>query len=266
MHSTPTRRLDWDACYNARDLGGYPLKGGGATRWGALVRADNLCRLSQTGRQSLLDYGIRTIIDLRSPGELDEAPHPFSPQPRSNGAMDYISIPIIDDDNRPAIARLEMSRDAREGYRLLLEHFHYRFTDVLRAIAAAPEGGVLFHCHAGKDRTGLVAALLLALSGVPERDIAADYALSNQYLQPLYEEVMSGAPSDPREREKFRRSLQAQPANILSALSFLKKKYGGVEGYLRSTGNIQSVPAAGLSPAEIERLRERLTAPPTPEV
>jgi protein-tyrosine phosphatase len=72
------RRLSWDACFNVRDLGGHPIVDGGQTRWRAVVRADTLCRLSETGRAALVDYGVRTVIDLRSARELEAVPHPFA--------------------------------------------------------------------------------------------------------------------------------------------------------------------------------------------
>ena len=61
------RQLVWDACFNVRDIGGYRLRSGGCTRWGRFVRADNLCRLTLTGRAALVNYGVRTVIDLRAP-------------------------------------------------------------------------------------------------------------------------------------------------------------------------------------------------------
>src|SRR5215213_8706915 len=75
---TWTRRLDWDACFNVRDLGGYPLPDGRETRWGAVVRADTLARLTPTGCAALVDYGVQTIIDLRRPRELETSPNRFA--------------------------------------------------------------------------------------------------------------------------------------------------------------------------------------------
>src|SRR5256886_7244982 len=87
------RRLLWDACYNARDLGGFATSDGRTTRWRAIVRSDNICRLTRHGRQSLVRYGIRTVIDLRSPDELLLETDPFS-----RGDMDevaYVNAPLM---------------------------------------------------------------------------------------------------------------------------------------------------------------------------
>src|SRR5829696_7028672 len=101
MPSPPShtaRRLDWDACYNARDVGGYPLAGGGQTGWGRFVRADNLRRLSARGRAALLASGVRTVIDLRSPFELGIDPYPFPPAESAEadpGLPTYRNLPVL---------------------------------------------------------------------------------------------------------------------------------------------------------------------------
>src|SRR5207248_11734510 len=82
---TNQRHLPWDACFNIRDLGGYAAAAGRRTRWRALLRGDNLGWLKPSGRAALIDYGVRTIIDLRHPSEVARAPHPFAAGPRRRG-------------------------------------------------------------------------------------------------------------------------------------------------------------------------------------
>jgi protein tyrosine/serine phosphatase len=79
-----TRRLAWDGCLNARDLGGYPTGDGGRTRWGAVVRSDSVAALTEAGRQALLDYGVRSMVDLRLPQEVAAHPNPFA-EPGDHG-------------------------------------------------------------------------------------------------------------------------------------------------------------------------------------
>jgi len=122
------------------------------------------------------------------------------------------------------------------------------FGAAVTAIARAPEGGVLVHCHAGKDRTGLVVALLLTLVGVPDDIIVADYALSDRYLQPLYDEILA-AIDDPPRRERLRSWLHARPEGMQGALAALDERYDGAASYLR---------AAGVSADDLARARERL--------
>jgi protein tyrosine/serine phosphatase len=120
--------------------------------------------------------------------------------------------------------------------------------EVVTTVARASEGGVLVHCHAGKDRTGVVVALLLSLADVPPPVIIADYALSDTYLQPLYDEIL-GALDDRARRERARSWLHSRPEAMRDVLAWLDERYGGVEAYLR---------AAGVSTNDLARVRERL--------
>src|SRR5829696_4320266 len=191
------RHLPWDACFNIRDLGGYPAAGGRRTRWRTVLRGDNLCWLKPSGRDALLDFGVRTIVDLRHPGEVAAAPHPLGPGTSRRGDPVYLNLPLSE---RPRDARLreriESARSNEEVYRIVLEAGRIQIGRVMRAIAEADDGPVLVHCNAGKDRAGLVAALLLALAGVPAPAIASDYALSEPLLKPYYAEVVKEVPTD----------------------------------------------------------------------
>jgi protein-tyrosine phosphatase len=123
----------------------------------------------------------------------------------------------------------------------------------MAAVAGAPEGGVLIHCAAGKDRTGLISALLLGLVGVPAETIAADYAMTAELLRPRDEAwLAAAAPEERAEREALLARYAPRAEVMVEVLAGLEERYGGVEGYLR---------AAGVSPADLDRLRERLLAP-----
>jgi protein-tyrosine phosphatase len=247
------RLLDWEACYNARDLGGYATADGGRTRWGAFVRADNLRRLTASGRAALLSYGVRTVIDLRRAGELQIDPNPFA-EPAANATLPiYLNLPLglgADSAGVAAVAAAGAGGDASmlKLYRQVFDHYGRGIAGVMTAIAVAPAGAVLFHCHAGKDRTGLVAALLLALAGVPEPTIAEDYALSEGCLQPIYDERLSQEP-DPQKRARLAQMLSAAPQTMLALLEHLNTRHGGAERYLL---------AAGVTPTDLERLRHRV--------
>lgn len=177
-----TRRLTWDSCYNTRDIGGFKLGDGRETRWRAVIRSDNLCRLTHAGRASLVEYGVRTVIDVRAPSELLVDPPPFAmPDPRIGVAC--LNLPFFTDDDLAASPAND-TQPAAEIYVLMLHRFAPRVATIMTGVARAEEGGVLVHCLAGKDRTGLIVALLLSLVGVPDDVIAADYALSSEYLRP----------------------------------------------------------------------------------
>ena len=247
------RLLRWEACYNARDLGGYATADGGRTRWGAFVRADNLRRLTPSGRTALLDYGVRTVIDLRRTAELEIDPNPFA-EPTTDTALPmYRNLPLgLDADSAgiAAVAAAGAGEDASmlELYRRVFDHYWCGIAGVMAAIVRAPEGAVLFHCHAGKDRTGLIAALLLALAGVPEPTIAEDYALSQACLKPIYDERLNQEP-DAEKRARLGEMLSAVPETMLSFLEHLNTRHGGAERYLL---------AAGVAAADVERLRRRV--------
>jgi protein-tyrosine phosphatase len=246
-----TRHLAWDACRNVRDLGGYETGDGGRTRWRALLRADNLCRLTPQGQAALIAYGVRTIVDVRNPSERAEAPHPFAQEVARAGGLAYLALPLLDEEDADGRAQLNALRSLPTEYCLILERYKARMAAILTAIAQAPDGGVLVHCHAGQDRTGLVVALLLAIAGVPHATIAADYAASADYLQPLYAELLAAGPQDPITKQELAARLTAQAETMLAVLSYLDAQYGGVHAYLR---------AAGVGEQEIERIRNRLRA------
>ena len=163
------RRIALPGTQNLRDLGGYPAAGGGTVRWRTLLRSDALHRLDDAGRAALGGLGLRTVIDLRTDQEVEAAPSALD----GTGARTF-HIPLFSDE---AISRLPPERAAI---------YRYMIDDCGAAIAAAVgrlcAGGALpglIHCTAGKDRTGLVAALVLDVIGVPDELIAADYAMSS---------------------------------------------------------------------------------------
>lgn len=241
------RRLAWEGCLNVRDLGGYPTAGGGETRWGAIVRADNLAQLTDDGRAALIDYGIRTIVDLRKPEEIALHPNPFA-EAGTHG-IEYRNISLVD----PAAPSPGFTTLAND-YKGMLDRFQPTMGEIMTAIARSPVGGVLIHCMAGKDRTGIVSALLLALAGVPRETIAADYALTAECLRPVDEEFLRNGPGDRATREAQVATFSPRAEVMCEVLEHLDERHGGVERYLRQ---------AGLTAEDIDSLRVRL-APSTP--
>jgi protein-tyrosine phosphatase len=140
-----------------------------------------------------------------------------------------------------------------DGYKRSLDRFAPQVAAIVRTIAAAPEGGVLVHCAAGKDRTGLVIALLLDLAGVPRDVIAADYALSSENLRERTREWIERVPEQRAEREAEMARGRTRPEVMLEVLAHLDERYGGTEGYLL---------AAGCRESDFTALRERLLLMP----
>jgi protein-tyrosine phosphatase len=178
----PTRHLDWEGCFNARDLGGLPTRDGGLTRWGAVVRCDAPSGLTAAGWTALVAHGVRTVVDLRNEDELgdDAAPRP--------GELATLHVPLDGKQDREFWDAWDCGPQFGTPLYYLphLERMPERSVAALTAIARAEPGGVAVHCGAGRDRAGLVTMLLLALAGVSAHDIAADYALSRQRLAVRY--------------------------------------------------------------------------------
>lgn len=237
-----TRALAWDACLNVRDLGGITTRDGRRIRRGALVRSDQLCRLSDNGRSALVAHGVRTVIDLRTPAEVERNPDPALHE----HGVDYLLIPQQSEQlwkELDPIARTRAERDAA-----VLDRRREQIVAMARAVANAAPGGVLIHCLAGKDRTGIATALLLGLVGVSDEDIAADYTLSVANLAGELAAALAAAPSD-EERARLERSYDARPDTMLATLAHLRTRHGGPEAYLVR---------GGLSAVDIQRIDARL--------
>jgi protein-tyrosine phosphatase len=237
---TETRDLHIPNLQNARDLGGLPTRDGQVTRWRSLLRADDLHHLTLEGWQALHEYGVESVLDLRWAQE--RARFPSGYQPGENGRrLRHVSLLGANPE-----AWKERSQNApwEQWNRAVLDHAQPEMAAALRVVAAAPPGPLLFHCVAGKDRTGLIAALLLALAEVEPDAIAADYALSAENLR------ASWLAGQPEERwPEIIDSLSCPPERIRAALAHVDERYGGPAGYAR---------AIGLSQREVRRMRGRL--------
>lgn len=246
--------LRWDGCVNVRDLGGHVTEDGARTRSNVVVRADNIRRLSDDGWRALEQHGVRRIVDLRWPEELEEDP------PRDVD-VEVVHVSVLgdrfEDDSeyvRGLDAHLDAAADVADHYAWsyvdFLERFRDRFGRAFAAVADAPGGAVLVHCAGGKDRTGLVSGLLLRLAGVSREDVAADYAASEANLAPTRAAWIDEAPDEVGRRR--REKLSQTPAEaMVRVLEEIEARYGDVASYLR---------AAGLRDDQVERLRTRLRA------
>jgi protein-tyrosine phosphatase len=177
---TVARHLDWDGCRNVRDLGGIRTACGRQTRWGVVVRSDTPDNLTQAGWSALRAHGIRTVVDLRNDDE--------RPADATARAAGLATVHLALDDLADTEFWERCWDDGLDGSPLYYLPFMVRKSDrcaaAVAAVADARPGGVLVHCGIGRDRTGLVTVLLLALVGVAPDDIAADYELSADRLPP----------------------------------------------------------------------------------
>lgn len=215
---------------NARDLGGLPAQNGLAhTRRGVFIRSDSPHRLTPEGAQAALAYGVRMVVDLRLPAEREKLPNPLA----GVDGIRYVPASLLEQRD---IETWEVDNPMRADWnREALNRKQKRLAEIVGMMAAA-DGAVLFHCHAGKDRTGLVSAMLLGLAGVPAELIAQDYALSDVHLAGLYEQIIAKYAHDPAKQAQLRAGMACKPEDMSLALAHLTQTHGDVESYLRRGG------------------------------
>jgi protein-tyrosine phosphatase len=221
--------LEWEGCRNVRDVGGVL---GGRIRPRAVVRSDSHCFLTDAGVAAVRAYDVSRVIDLRRADECETWPSRFAGDPV------YRNLPLQDPSDPSGSSDAAGSADQPSmtaRYTAMLEQRPELFAAVIAAIADAPPGAVVVQCAAGKDRTGLVVALALALAGVPAGAIAADYALSDEAIRRHNDELLAGVVSE-EERARWRTIRHARPETMLETLAWLDEEYGGARGYLAKGG------------------------------
>ena len=211
--------------HNTRELGGYPLKEGRQTKKNRFLRSDSLCGITLEDRQLLKRKGLSLVIDLRSQYEQEQSPDPKLGVP-------HLSFPLLDQVNS-GMSAAGFPSNMGDVYIGLLDHSQNTIKRVFEAMADT-EGCILFHCTAGKDRTGVTAMLLLDLAGVEEALIIEDYAASALNLYPHLEDQMEMLKKmgvkDPDA------VLGSPKSNMIRTLEHLRKTYGTAEKYLRQIG------------------------------
>jgi len=233
MIDAPDRLLRLAGVRNLRDVGGYPAGDGSRTRWRTLYRTDAFDLLPEASQRHLLDLGLRTVIDLRWPHELDEAPNVF----RASDRVRYLSIPLLEDDPTPRIG-------LAGTYRHMFDERGEQLAAVVRALLESGATPAVIGCAAGKDRTGVAIALILAAVGVPTDVIVEDYALSATiYAGRVEVEGLDGWRAEPV-------VVECPPEYMAAALEHLERRHGGATDLLFRHG---------VTPIELDALRERLT-------
>ena len=241
--SEPPRHLDLEGTYNLRDTGGYRTRDGRTTRWRTFLRSDSLHRLPHLAQTTLLNCGVRTVVDLRRSDELHTAPNVFA----NSTEVVYHHVSLLAD---TPPERHVAPRPLVDVYRLILDHRQAQLRQALVTLAAPGGLPAVVHCTAGKDRTGLIVALVLGLAGVPAATIVEDYALSAQYLVGTYlEEARQRAVQNDIPWEWFEPQVICPPAFMQATLQYLDECYGGIPAYVRGLG---------LSQEQCERLRHTL--------
>jgi len=225
-----TRELSLEIAYNVRHLGGYATRQGKATQDGP-IRSAGLNRLTEVGVASLADTGVRTVVDLRSGVERAAAP---TPEMAPFGIIN-VAAPVFEQDASP----VGLTTDDFPGFASVYERMLVQGADAYRTlfgVLADSKGRVLFHCAAGKDRTGIAAALLLDLLDVPDETIVDDYARSAELLSPLLKEWLPSMKERGMSVERAETLMQAETPDMVATLAHIREHYGSSEGYLSSIG------------------------------
>ncbi|MBU6371185.1 MAG: tyrosine-protein phosphatase [Alphaproteobacteria bacterium] len=250
---------------NLRDLGGYVTADGRSrVKWGEIYRSGALSSLTDDDYRALMPLGIASVVDLRSTDERRKEPTTWRA-----GAVDAYAKDYVSDGERSLFAALmapgatpEMVKAAMAGfYRQMPEQFADQYAEIFHRLAGRDEA-LLFHCTAGKDRTGLAAALVLIVLGVPRETVRADYELTDRAVDFMAQFKAQPNPAPETDSYAFLRRLppemvmplmRADPAYLDAALAQIEQQYGSVTAYVKKR--------LGVTDAEIAAMRARLLEP-----
>ncbi len=220
------RQLILEGAFNIRELGGLVIHAGKHTSTGQFLRADSLHALSLASQASLLEYGLKTVIDLRTSREMLQEPNPFA----NHENVRYVHISLFEEIMKNQNTSTMLSLESI--YIAALDHCQTAMREVLEVLATS-HSVTLFHCTAGKDRTGIISALLLANAGVPNEGITQDYSLTEELAKPMLERLLNEAIKTGVDKDSYAKLLTSKATTIQATLWYLEARFGSVEGYLK---------------------------------
>jgi protein-tyrosine phosphatase len=231
------RLVKLEAVHNFRDLGGYPTLDGRSTRWNRLYRADGLHRLTAADLDVLRPLGLRTVIDLRTQRELDErGQFPIGQYPVRYHHLSVIDV-TWDRDDTVGDGGDDPVEFLTAQYHALLAQGQARLAEAFALLAETDALPAVFHCAVGKDRTGLLAALVLSALGVDDVTVATDYGLSREAMTRMFAWVERQGPEAKAAWQRVPAShLAAEPEALLRVLAGLRDRHGSIVDYLGSIG------------------------------
>ena len=225
--SREERLLKVESMTNVRDLGGYQTQNGYYTKSHKFVRSTNPGNLSKDEKEYLYDYGIRVQVDLRSDFEVDQQPSAL----KGYKDIEYYNINLLQSKNLNVLpSEVRNYHDLSGFYVFMLESNKEQFRQVFEIFYQHPYNAIMFNCSAGKDRTGVIAALLMDLAGCHEYDIVKDYSESyenNLKVMAKLEELVD---------EDNRAFLESSPKMMMKFLDYLREHYGSAKEYLVQCG------------------------------
>ena len=217
MNNKSIIRLPLEGAENVRDIGGYVGDNKKVGNFGVFLRGNELVRLTKNDNEFLKSYGLTDVIDLRS-----EEVSILKPDGIDKEYCNYHLVPLLTEKFNENLALEKENFKMGEGYKLILEN-KTAIKDIFEILGNA-KGCTMFHCTAGKDRTGLVAMLILGLCGVTKKDIVANYEVTFTYVPVLVDEALNPALA------------YSLPEYIKTAIEFIEENYGTYREYLKSCG------------------------------
>ena len=232
----PRRLIGLDAVHNFRDLGGYPTAGGRTTKWRTLFRSDGLYRLRGADDMSrVMQLGLKSVIDLRT--EREQREQGIFPTDDIEVTFHHLSIVDVTWSDTETPEFDDEVEFLVWGYRDMLEIGSSRFADAMHVLAQTESLPAVFHCAAGKDRTGVLAALLLSSLGVEDAHICADYGLTQDAMR---RSIAWSKVHRPELAERYatipKAYLAADPRAMQIILTELAQQHGSVRNYVREIG------------------------------
>lgn len=246
---TGERLVPLTGAFNFRDLGGYVAADGQVVRWGRVYRADALHALTADDLAAIDRIGLRTVIDLRSHTEVTAAPHPFP----AAGGVRYRHAPLsVGYEVDPNETKRPPDYSAEWLYRTMIDLGGEAIRVLFEEVADPEATPLVFHCTAGKDRTGVAAALLLRALGVPDEMIGEDYAISQLSMPKLIERLTRIREASGQPPPAISAMIEARAEMLEVALRHLDETHGGTLPYLRQVG---------VDDATLARVRAQLLLP-----
>lgn len=242
LAAVPERTIAFEAVFNFRDLGGYPAREGCAVQWRKLFRADGLHRLRTDEGEQFRSLGIATVIDLRTDEEVRERGR----FPSEVARVEYHHLPMFDvEPEWHAYDDLESPGYLANRYEEMLHTGRRSVTRTLQILSRPEAFPVVFHCAAGKDRTGITAAVVLGLLGVPDEVIADDYALSHEAMARMNAWAEVHTPEVMERIAAYPPAVGgAVPETMTRFLALVRAQHGSVEGMVRDLGLSEATVAA----------------------
>jgi len=227
---SPKRQIKLEGGSNFRDLGGYPVKGNKHVKWGHIYRSADVSKLTDRDLKTLSDLHLATVCDLRGPDELKTSPD------RLPANIQYINLPAGSENTKVNTNYAAMNRDSMMvSTYTKTDHLKAKYQPMFEQLLVLPtDKSLMFHCTAGKDRTGMGAALILSALGVDRKYILADYAATNNFWKDAREKMLSLMAQRGMDSSALKPMLAADPKYLESFFKAIDSKYGSMDNFLKN--------------------------------